>query len=221
MVRGNHDHYARTEDAEATKELMFGKYFDNETYGKQYDGSYDGTPHHIYKRFTVCGVQYLLLCLDYGPDDDVLEWASDIVEQYPYDNVIIATHAFLFHDGTTIDENDICPPRCDEGFNNCDEMWDKFVSKHKNIVLVLCGHDPSNEVVVSQMTGENGNIVTCCLINPQHTDYYNRASGLVALLHFSNSGRTVSIEYFSTVENKFFKTDNEILIENIASVTDN
>ena len=221
VVRGNHDHYARTEDAVATKELMFGKYFDNETYGKQYDGSYDGTPHHTYKRFTVCGVPYLLLCLDYGPDDDVLEWASGIVEQYPDDNVIIATHAFLFHDGTTIDENDICPPRCDEGFNNCDEMWDKFVSKHKNIVLVLCGHDPSNEVVVSQMTGENGNVVTCCLINPQHTDYYNRASGLVALLHFSNNGKTVSIEYFSTVENKFFKTDNEILIENIASVTYN
>ncbi|MDO4845914.1 MAG: metallophosphoesterase, partial [Oscillospiraceae bacterium] len=212
VIRGNHDHFARTPEAEATKEAMFGYYFDNDTYRKQYDGSFDGGPTNTYTRFTVQGIPYLLLCLDYGPDDDVLNWASGIAEQYPSDNVIVATHAFLFHDGTTIDEHDICPPKGEQGFNNCDEMWDKFVSKHENIVLVLCGHDPSNEIVVSKMTGDHGNTVTSLLINPQHTDFYDRASGLVALLHFKDGGRTVTVENFSTVEGKFYKTDNEITV---------
>ena len=219
VIRGNHDHFARTEEAEATAELMFGYYFDNDTYRRQYDGSYDGGPTNTYTRFTVCGIPYLMLCLDYGPDDDVLEWASGICEQYPSDNVIVTTHAFLFHDATTIDEHDICPPRSAIGSNNCDEMWDKFVSQHENIVLVLCGHDPCNTLVVSRMTGVHGNTVTSCLINPQHTDYYDRASGLVALLHFSNGGRTITIENYSTVQSRFYKTDNEIVIEDVARVS--
>lgn len=215
VIRGNHDHYARTPEAEATREQMFFDYFDNAVYRKQYDGSYNGTPAHTYTRFTVCGIPYLLLCLDYGPDDDVLAWASSVVESFPDDNVIVVTHAFLFHDGTTLDEHDICPPRRDVGFNNCDEMWDKFVSKHENIVLVLCGHDPSNEVVTSQLIGENGNIVTCCLIDPQHTDFYMEPAGLVALLHFSDGGSKITIEYYSTVKNQFYKTDNRIVVENV------
>ena len=218
VIRGNHDHYARTPEAEATKELMFGYYFDNEMYRKQFDDSFDGGPTNTFTRFTVNGIPYLLLCLDYGPDDDVLSWASDVVEQYPNDNVIVATHAFLFHDGTTLDATDICPPRNDVGFNNCDEMWDKFVSRHANIVLVLCGHDPSNEIVYAQMTGEHGNVVTCCLINPQHTDFYDRAAGLVALLHFKNGGSTIAVEYYSTVEGKFYKTDNVFEINNVAVI---
>ena len=215
VIRGNHDHYARTPEAEATKELMFGNYFDNATYRSQYDGSYDGTPANVYKRFEVCGIPYLLLCLDYGPDDDVLDWAGNVADSYPQDNVIVVTHAFLFHDGTTIDGQDICPPTCDGGSNDCDAMWDKFVSKHANIVLVLCGHDPSDEIVVSKMTGDAGNTVTCCLINPQHTDRYNRASGLVAFLHFSDGGRRITVENYSTVQGKYYKTHNEITVTGV------
>ena len=214
VTRGNHDLVARTPEAEATRTLMFGEYFDNDTYRKQYDGCYNG-PANTYKRFSVCDINYLLICLDYGPDDDALEWACGVVESYPDDNVIIATHAFLFHDGTTLDADDICPPRHGVGFNNCDEMWDKFVSKYENIVLVLCGHDPSNDIVVSKMVGENGNIVTCCLIDPQHTDYYLESTGLVALLHFSNGGSTITIDYYSTLKNQFYKTTNKIVINDV------
>ena len=159
------------------------------------------------------------MSLDYGPDDDVLEWASSVVEQYPNDNVIISTHCFLFHNGTTLDDTEICPPSHGVGFNDGDDMWDKFISRYSNIVMVLCGHDPSNEIVVSKMEGENGNTVTCCLINPQHTDFYDRVTGMVALLHFKDGGRTMIIENYSTVLGKFYKTDNEITVSDIDLVT--
>lgn len=219
VVRGNHDLVARTEEAEPTRTLMFGYYFDNDTYRSQFDGSYEGGVENVYKRFTVCGIPYLILCLDYGPDDDVLAWANDVCDQFPEDNVIISTHAFLFHDGTTLDAHDICPPSHGVGFNDCDVMWDRFVSLHENIVLVVCGHDPSEDIVVTKMTGVHGNAVTCCLINPQYTDFYQQASGLIALLHFSNGGRTITIENYSTIQRKFYKTDNEIVIENVARVS--
>ena len=219
VVRGNHDLVARTPEAEATRTLMFGYYFDNDVYRRQFDDSYEGGVTNVYKRFTVCGIPYLLLSLDYGPDDDVLAWANDVCEQFPDDNVIISTHAFLFHDGTTLDAEDICPPSHGVGVNDCDVMWDEFVSLHENIVLVLCGHDPSNNIVVSKMTGVHGNTVTCCLIDPQHTDYYIQGIGLVTLLHFSNGGRTITIENYSTIQEKFYKTDNEIVIENVARVS--
>ena len=69
------------------------------------------------------------------------------------------------------------------------------------------------------MTGEHGNTVTCCLIDPQHTDYYDRVTGMVALLHFSDGGRTITIENYSTIQQKFYKTTNEIVIEDIARVS--
>lgn len=219
VIRGNHDHYARTEEAVATKELMFGYYFDNPTYRQQYDDSFDGGPTNTYKRFTVCGIPYLLLSLDYGPPDDVLAWANDVCDQFPNDNVIISTHAFLFHDRTTLDAEDICPPSQDAGVNDCDVMWDEFVSLHENIVLVLCGHDPCNNIVVSKMTGVHGNTVTSVLIDPQYCDHYIQGLGLVTLLHFSNGGRTITIENYATIQEKFYKTDNEIVIEDIPRVS--
>lgn len=213
VIRGNHDHFARTEEAVATKELMFGYYFDNDTYRQQFDGSYEDGVANTYTRFTVCGVPYLLLNLDYCPNDDILAWASGVCAQYPTDNVILATHGFLLQDGSLIDETDsVC-------VNTCKQMWEKFVSGQENIVLVLCGHDPSCDIVVSKMTGTHGNTVTCCLIDPQHIDFYEQAAGLVTLLHFSNGGRTISIENYSTVQGKFYKSSNEIIIEDVASVS--
>ena len=219
VIRGNHDHKARTPEAEATKELMFGMYFDNETYRKQFDGSYDGSPANVYKRFSVCGVPYLMICLDYGPEDAVLDWAGSLADQYPNDNVILVTHAFLFHDATTIDAGDLWPPTNDGGVNNCDAMWDKLVSKHKNIVLVLCGHDQSNEIVVSKMTGDHGNTVTSILIDPQDTDRFDRPAGLVALLHFKDGGRSVMIENYSTVQGKFYRHTNQFTVEDLDLVS--
>lgn len=109
----------------------------------------------------------------------------------------------------TLDEGDVYPPSVTGGANNGDHMWDKFISKHKNIVLVISGHDPCEDIVVTQTKGENGNIVTQMLVDPQGVDAAQGATGLVAILYFSEDGSKVDVEYYSTVRDAYYKTSNQ------------
>jgi hypothetical protein len=88
-------------------------------------------------------------------------------------------------------------------------MWDKLISKHENIVLVLSGHDPCDNVVMTQTEGDHGNIVTQMLIDPQGVDAALGVTGLVAMLYFSEDGSHVTVEYYSTVREQFFISTNQ------------
>lgn len=210
LVRGNHD-----------GKTNYNNYVKPNTYGFDVDGTYDETALNTYRTFTVNNIKYLFLTLDYGPEDEVLEWANNVISKYPKHNVIITTHAYLFRDGSTLDISDAAQggwvPTNDGGANNGDDIWNKLVSKHKNIVLVMSGHEPSDTVVATKTKGAGGTYVTQLLIDPQDTDRTCGVSGLVALLHFSNNGTKVSIEYYSTIRNKYYKSENQFTL-NIAGM---
>ncbi|MBQ5808546.1 MAG: hypothetical protein IIW21_02175 [Clostridia bacterium] len=135
--------------------------------------------------------------------------AGKLCDSYPDHNVIITTHAYLFRDGTTLDENDVCPPSGSGNYNNGDDMWDKLVSKHENIVLVISGHDPSDLVVLTQTEGEGGNVVSQLLVDPQTTDKTYEGLGMVAMLYFSEDGQNVTLQYYSTTKNMLFRSVNQ------------
>jgi hypothetical protein len=75
--------------------------------------------------------------------------------------------------------------------------------------LVISGHDPSDQIVVAQDEGENGNIVTQMLVDPQGADANLGGLGMVAMLYFSEDGRDVTVEYYSTIKNKYYMGVNQ------------
>ena len=83
------------------------------------------------------------------------------------------------------------------------EYIEKLVSKHENIFMILCGHDSSSTIVMKQTAGDNGNIVTQMLINPQGVDGGQTPTGMVAMLYFAKDGRSIEVEYYSTVRNMY------------------
>ena len=203
LVRGNHDSSAK-----------FNAIFGTDTYRGMFEGfRREDKLETSYTTFTAGDVKYLHITLDYGPTDAELAWACGIVEAHPDHRVIISTHAYLFRDGTTLDENDVYPPRTPDssnGKNNGDDIWDKLASKYENIFLVLSGHDPCSNVIVTQTKGEHGNVVTQMLIDPQGVDAAEGATGLVAMLYFGADGKTVSVEYYSTVREQFFMSTSQM-----------
>lgn len=201
FVRGNHDH---------AKE--FARAFPYDRYRDALGGSYDDTMLNTWQLFTVGRVPYLVLSIDYGASDDVLAWANEVVRNHRNCNVIVTTHAYLFRDGTTLDVHEVCPPSLDGAYNNGDDIWEKLITKHPNIVLVLCGHDPSDRIVAVRSQGENGNTVTQMLIDPQGVDAAYGAAGMVAMLYFSEDGSQVAVEYYSTVKNRFFMEENQFTV---------
>ena len=87
----------------------------------------------------------------------------------------------------------------DQDKNDGKAIWDKLVSKHENIFLVISGHQSADTVVMRQVKGEAGNTVTEMLIDPQTMDgQYQGGTGMVAMLYFSMDHDTVGVEYYST-----------------------
>lgn len=191
---------------ELRKNAYFHEIFGDEIYRSQIDGNmYDWDMANTYKAFTVGDVKYLLLSLDYGASDEMLEWASGIVEQYKDHRVIVVTHAYLYRDGTTVDAYDTyAATRVDGGVNDADEIWEKFASKHENISLVISGHDPWDHIVRTESVGDNGNVVNQLLVDPQGMDaYMPHCAGMIAMLYFSEDGNRITVRYYSPVNNRY------------------
>ena len=200
FVRGNHDTTAK-----------YNVTFPWTTYKETVGGAFANNMLNTYKTFEIGEVKYLMLNLDFGPGDDVLEWAGQICDQFPEHNVIINTHAYLYLDGAPITSDDHCPPVGNGGKNNGDDMWEKFVSKHENIVLILCGHMAGNRLVVSKDEGVNGNTVTTLLVNTSNVEKNNNgALGMVAMLYFSEDGKNVEVEYYSTTTDRYYRSINQL-----------
>ena len=210
VIRGNHDGSEN-----------INRYFFNDDYTGNFGGFYgEGSMENSWRKITVGDVKYLLITLDFGAKDEVLEWAGDIIESYPDHRVIISTHTYLYADGTTVDAHDSGAPSIGgDEFNNGDEMWDKLISKYENIFLVLSGHIESDYVITTQSVGEHGNVVTQMLVNPQGVDGDLGATGMISMLYFSEDGKTIAVETYSTVNQNFFLEENQYTID-IASWSD-
>lgn len=183
----------------------FNQYFGaEEGYTSQIDGWYEeGRIENVYHTFTVGDIDYMVLCLDFGAKDPVLEWANEVVAAHPAHRVIVTTHGYLEKDGSLLETGEAyCPSSSyyDTENNDGDDIWNEFVRKHPNIQMVMCGHMTCDSVVVSKQTGDYGNEVTQILIDPQNgLDTSSTPRGMVAMLYFSEDGEDVQVRYYSTL----------------------
>ena len=95
VTRGNHD-------GVADFNRVFGA---QSVYSKQYVDKYAVGYANTVHKFSAGKLDYLVVTLDFGADDNVLEWANSIVEAHPYHNVIVSTHGYLTHTGELIDSS--------------------------------------------------------------------------------------------------------------------
>ena len=192
---------------------LFNQYFaSHEGYTNNIAGYYEeGRIDNVYHTFKVGDIDYLLLALDHGTKDHVLEWANEVVAAHPDHRVIVTTHQYLESDGTLSErDEDGDASAYDENNNAADELWDKFLRKHPNISMIICGHSDCDGVLVTKQTGDHGNEVTQVLIDPQGMDaeFYHGSKGMVAMLYFSEDGENVQVEYYSTFKGTYAKTSD-------------
>ena len=212
LVRGNHDN----------SDEKFSNYFNYDGYTNHIGGKYSASSlNNVWMEFSVGDLKYLVLALDYGPSDEVLTWAGGVIKAHPEHNVIITTHAYLYRDGNTLndDGNMLAAPTKTNpaGKNNGDDIWEKLGKKYANISLILSGHDPCKDVVVTQREGENGNTVTEMLIDPQgmDADYIANGelpTGMVTMFYVSDGGSTITLEYYSTIRDQYWNESRTFTI---------
>lgn len=202
LIRGNHD-----------AQNYYTQYISYDAYLDDLGGSYDETALNTWQEFEVNGIKYLVLCLDLGASDAELAWAEEIIKAHPYHNVIITTHAYLNSNGERLTSTDTHHPSQyyssidGSNRNDGDNMWDDCFSKYDNVVMVVSGHIGTDDVILSEDTGVNGNKVAQLLVDPQNLDdklvksstgERKKPTGMVCVLNFSADGKTVQVEQIST-----------------------
>jgi hypothetical protein len=81
---------------------------------------------------------FMVVGMEYCPTDDDLYWADNVISNNADKKVILFTHLYLNNKGTRIDANSInsCAAAGIAG-NEGEDIWNKLISRHDNIILVM------------------------------------------------------------------------------------
>ena len=104
-IIGNHDYPWKNNTQTIRDTTNYATYYGEEYIhstmgGQYYVGSFNdpyglSTTENSYYRFTVNGVQWMILQLEYHPRVHVINWANEIARMYPDDNIILTTHGYI------------------------------------------------------------------------------------------------------------------------------
>jgi Calcineurin-like phosphoesterase len=211
LLPGNHD--LGPEGNASTRETLMTEYFPASDFNRwpTFGGFYDREPERTensYHLLEAGGRKLLVMALEFGPRDDVLRWAGEVVQKYPERSVILVTHAYLRTDNTRFDRHATFTSKgkvsnkgldnfeiskLDGGFNDGEDVWKKLVSQHANFSLVVSGHVCVTGRRVDQ--GIHGNTVHQMVVDYQNQE--KGGNGFLRLLQFPAEGNAVRVVDYS------------------------
>jgi hypothetical protein len=181
-------------------------------------GKIDNTFH----TFDAADRKYLILCLEFGPRDEALDWANQVVERNAARQVIVMTHAYLYSDSTRYDwttkgkEQHWNPHSypiagTDTTINDGQEMWDKLVRRHPNIFMTVNGHVLNDGLGFLTSKGDAGNNVHQILVNYQMLPVGGET--WLRILSFRPDGKAIQVQDYSPLYDRFnTNPDNQFVI---------
>jgi len=193
VVPGNHDLAGGKADSRRTH---FNEHFAPARFGKQpwYGGHYGKGGENSYALFEAGGMKFLIIALEFAPRDEVLDWANGVVVRHPGRRCIVVTHAYL--------DNGRRITNAAMGYklkgNSAEGMWQKFVSRHKNIFLLLSGHATNCRL---DSAGKHGNIVRQVQSNYQFAR--NGGHGYLRLMIFVPGENRIDVQTYSPAINRY------------------
>jgi predicted MPP superfamily phosphohydrolase len=150
------------------------------------------------------GVQFIVMCLEFGPRDAVLEWAGEILEKHHDKTAIIVTHCYLNYDSTRVGDNDAYNPhRYPHGGNDGEEIWDKLIRVLPNVSFVLSGHVGGDGTGRQTSRSDSGN-----LVHEMVSNYQLRRSGgngWLRIMQFVPEENRVYIQTYSPYLDRYDK----------------
>ncbi|MGD9795053.1 MAG: LamG-like jellyroll fold domain-containing protein, partial [Acidimicrobiia bacterium] len=206
MAPGNHDMLANGTATNYDIHFPPSRYDMNTWYGGYLGDSGDPVPESVdrlnkdnYQLFTAGGIDFLIIHLEVDMPQFTLDWASDVLEQYPNRHAIISTHAFVNtsnNRGTSVIHQ--------TNGTTAAHVWDTVIRNHCNVFMVVNGHYPGE----GRRTDNND----CG--EPVHqvlTDYQSRTQGGSSWLRYYRfTPATNQIEAFTyATSTNTFETDSD------------
>lgn len=217
LVPGNHD-YGPSGDA-STRDTLLNNYFryaDSAAW-PSFGGAYaKGELDNTYHLFSAGGYDFIIVALEWGPRNEVVEWANEVMQRHPDRLGIFVTHAYLNYNDLRYDHLDTDNPqrfnphnyRTPGTMNDGQELWDKLVRKHR-FVMTLNGHvlGDGEGYLVSET--DLGNRCHQMLSNYQMRD--QGGEGYLRLIEFLADRRNVRVHTYSPLYDRFMRNDGHFL----------
>ena len=121
MLPGNHDMTKKGET------ILYNKYFSPRRFKDRswYGGHMGQTNNNNYCLFEAGGLKFMVLSLEFNPNDKALRWAGRMAGSHKDRRVMLATHEYM-------------GPKARRAAGN--NIFNKLVRKHDNIFMTLSGH---------------------------------------------------------------------------------
>jgi hypothetical protein len=165
---------------------------------------------------------FLLLALEFAPRLGVVEWANLQIAAHPDHVVIVTTHAYLFSDDSRYDQAkhgaaqtwnpNTYPVAKVEEICDGEALWQKLVSRHPNVRLVLSGHVLNDGTGRTVDPGSGAQNVHQLLANYQHgvkPDRPFHGGGYFRLLQFLPDQKTVQVKTYSPWLDNWLTTEDQ------------
>jgi hypothetical protein len=225
ITTGNHDYEGNSANRNSYMPDYFpvSKLDDQPTFGGVYP--YEPTlPYNSYSLFSAGGTDWLVLALEWGPRNQIVNWADAVLKAYPNRQAMIVTHSYLYYDGTIMDHNNPAQEgnpheygiaSLPGGVNDGLEMWNKL-KDNPNLLFVFNGHstnpaydwleDPEGAGAYLASTADDGHTVHQMIANYQNMPDYGQ--GWLRLLEFQTDGE-VHVRTYSTYLDQSMSEPNQ------------
>ena len=230
FVPGNHDTGEGGHTMDRNTDLM-NKFLPYSKYSKQrsFGGAFiPGEMANTWHTFKAGGYNWLILSLEFGPRDKVLDWAASIIEKHSKHKIIINTHAYLYSDNTRMGQKKDHKWRPQEygvgknvgpdAVNDGDQMWEKLIKKYPNIMFVFCGHVCNDGTGTLVSEGVHGNKVYQMLANYQGgvEGTEKGGNGFLRLIKIDPENSRISVKTYSPYIDKYkTESDQQFTFENV------
>ena len=192
ITPGNHD-LDLDETGDLTRgTIMFDRYFGPDRFIDQpwYGGHLGESNANNFCRFEVSGLKFLVLSLEWAPQDATIEWASQVLQAHKDHRVILATHYYMRTQGRGHGDS--------LGGHIGDDLWERFVRKHENIFMVVSGH--VSGVYHQSSKNDAGHDVHEILCDYQNLE--NGGDGWLQTLRFVPKTDEIYVDAYSPVVEK-------------------
>lgn len=214
LATGNHDYGSNGGSQDRTTYFNDPAYFGlGSPYARQpsLGGFYEsalGRTDNSFHLFSAQGRDWIILALEWGPRDDVLEWAAGVLEAYPGRTPLVITHAYMYADETRYDWEvrgtaqswnpyQYGTALLPGGANDGQDIWNKLVSPF-DVPLVFSGH------VLFDGTGRQASLTRRGRVSYQMLSNYQGEvedvppdNGYLRLLQFLPDGETIRVRTYS------------------------
>ncbi len=150
------------------------------------------------------GIKWMVLSLEFGPRDEVLDWANRMVMQNLDRTVIVNTHCYMYSDSTRLGPGDNWGPQTcgigkDAVANDGEQIWHKLIRKHKNIRFVFSGHVVDGGIGTLVSINNEGLPVYQFLANYQEgvIGSENGGNGYLRIMNINRKEKVLTVKTFS------------------------